>query len=392
MSFVIATIAGVFLLPLHLRAQLPAPYFFDDFEDGSAEDDSPVKWIPWTPFSDGSRVVTDGSYTVTPGDQTPSLPGFRPERTEADSTVEGFLAQDVSIRSLISAPEFGDYWMGFGARDVFDDAGLNGSNVAAGIQPDGTIAIWTQRWTDQFVPETVVGFEESGLDLTETDVYLEFNVIGRDVSLKVWSEGEPKPSEPQITSKVLPSFVQEGQIGLFNYVLVDDNEKPVSFRHIAVLPTAISPTMPGDFDEDFLLTAVDIDLLASELRGGGTDGRFDSNYDGAISSLDHTAWVQHLAHTWSGDADLDGKFNSTDLVTVLAAGQYEDGVAGNSGWTTGDFDGDGDFTSSDLVVALADGGYEAGPRASAAAVPEPSSITALIGALSTLAISRRREA
>jgi hypothetical protein len=149
--------------------------------------------------------------------------------------------------------------------------------------------------------------------------------------------------------------------------------------------------MPGDFDDDFVLTATDIDRLAGELRSGGADLRFDSNYDGAVDSLDLTAWVEHLAHTWYGDANLDGEFNSTDLVAVLAAGQYEDGLAGNSGWATGDFDGDGDFTSSDLVTALADGGYEQGPRAARAAVPEPSSVAGLIGALLTLATFGRRK-
>ncbi len=90
------------------------------------------------------------------------------------------------------------------------------------------------------------------------------------------------------------------------------------------------------------------------------------------------------------DTNLDGEFNSTDLVNVLSAGQYEDGIPLNSVWATGDWDGDGEFTRLDLVVALADGGYEQGLRLAPAAVPEPSSgVSLLIATLLTI-IARRR--
>jgi hypothetical protein len=60
-----------------------------------------------------------------------------------------------------------------------------------------------------------------------------------------------------------------------------------------------------------------------------------------------------------GDANRDGIFNSSDLVLVLAAGQYEDSIAGNSRWEEGDWNGDGDFTTADLVLALSAGNYVA---------------------------------
>ena len=81
-----------------------------------------------------------------------------------------------------------------------------------------------------------------------------------------------------------------------------------------------------------------------------------------MSLDDHRHWVKELKHTYLGDANLDGEFNSTDLVDVLAAGEYEDNIAVNSSWAEGDWNTDGEFTSADLVDALADGGYEFGPR------------------------------
>ena len=58
-----------------------------------------------------------------------------------------------------------------------------------------------------------------------------------------------------------------------------------------------------------------------------------------------------------GDANLDGIFNSTDLVTVLLAGEFEDGIPNNSTFREGDWNGDGDFNTSDFILALQAGNY-----------------------------------
>jgi hypothetical protein len=82
-----------------------------------------------------------------------------------------------------------------------------------------------------------------------------------------------------------------------------------------------------------------------------------------------------------GDANFDDEFNPSDL--VLSAGDYEDETIGNSSWKTGDWNGDHGFTSSDLVSTLAGGGYEQGPRA--AVQPEPT--TGLMLTLGLLGVS-----
>ncbi len=157
-------------------------------------------------------------------------------------------------------------------------------------------------------------------------------------------------------------------------------------------------TEVGDFDPNDVLEIADIEALQSRLLRGDShlwlpDLRYDSNGDRVIDSKDIRAWVQDLKHTWFGDSNLDGEFNSTDLITVFQAGQYEDQVAGNSTWSTGDWDTDGEFTTSDLVVAFQDGGYEAGPRAAVAAVPEPSGgmllAMSLVGLLTSQIVRRR---
>ena len=67
-----------------------------------------------------------------------------------------------------------------------------------------------------------------------------------------------------------------------------------------------------------------------------------------------------------GDSNFDGVFNSSDLVVVMQAGQYEDDIPNNSTWAEGDWNGDGDFTTSDFVFAFAAATYmDAEPLAAA---------------------------
>ena len=75
-----------------------------------------------------------------------------------------------------------------------------------------------------------------------------------------------------------------------------------------------------------------------------------------------------------GDANGDRAFNSSDMLFIFQAGQYEDLIEDNSDWTTGDWTGDDDFTSHDLIVALQAGGYELASEA-ALPVPEPTTQT-----------------
>jgi hypothetical protein len=67
-----------------------------------------------------------------------------------------------------------------------------------------------------------------------------------------------------------------------------------------------------------------------------------------------------------GDVNGDGVFNSSDLVAVFQAGEYEDAIASNSTYTEGDWNDDGDFTTADLVLAFQSGSYVAASRRTAA--------------------------
>lgn len=151
----------------------------------------------------------------------------------------------------------------------------------------------------------------------------------------------------------------------------------------------------GDFDKDGQLTAADINQLSDVVRSGNNVAGFDLNGDNVVTNADREMWVNVLKKTYFGDANLDGQFNSSDFVSVFSAGQYEDGVAGNSTWESGDWNGDFEFDSADFVAAFQAGGYELGPRAAVSAVPEPSSVGVLLAGMSLAGrwvLRRRRDA
>ncbi len=119
----------------------------------------------------------------------------------------------------------------------------------------------------------------------------------------------------------------------------------------------------GDLNEDGKIDDQDIDRLCHLLHAG--DAAADLNGDGSVDEADMDYLIRDILGTDYGDANLDGLFNSADLVQIFAGGQYNDGIPHNSGWANGDFNCDGDFDSADLVKAMQTGKY------SAAAIPQP---------------------
>jgi hypothetical protein len=157
---------------------------------------------------------------------------------------------------------------------------------------------------------------------------------------------------------------------------VDGNQREdgiynfISITEVSAVGTVVTGNgLLGDFNHNGVLDLPDIDDLTGQSAGGTHPVAYDLNNDALVN-------------------DLDGQFNSGDLVSVLASGTYESDV--DSVWSTGDFNGDGRTNSSDLVAALAGGGYEQGPKAAVSAVPEPSSaVLAMLGLLGMASMARQ---
>ena len=116
----------------------------------------------------------------------------------------------------------------------------------------------------------------------------------------------------------------------------------------------------GDFDGNQVVDDVDLDLLALQMMALEPDLRFDLNRDERVDRADRDYMVTELLGTTYGDINLDGRFDSRDLVQIFVAGEFEDAISLNSTWREGDQDGDLEFTSRDLVLMFQNGRYEIG--------------------------------
>lgn len=178
-------------------------------------------------------------------------------------------------------------------------------------------------------------------------------------------------------------------VAIFNHALGEDEIGNILTGDFSVY---LGGGLAGDYNSDGTVDDKDIDAQSVESKKSEPDlAVFDENDDGMVNEDDRLIWVKQHSRdgmgTWFGDANLEGEFNSSDLVKVFSAGKYEEDAM--AGWADGDWNGDMNFNSGDLVAAFSDGGYETGPFEGQAVVPEPSAM-ALFGLGSILLALRRR--
>jgi hypothetical protein len=154
----------------------------------------------------------------------------------------------------------------------------------------------------------------------------------------------------------------------------------------------------GDYNGNGQLDAGDLDLQAEQIVVEPGDPAFDLNGDNVVDFGDRQVWINDLAVTWMGDANLNCVFDSSDQVQKFVQGKYEKDVV--AGWADGDSNGDMRFNSSDMVADFVAGGYELAAKpgctleppvnAAVSAVPEPNSLLlAVLGVLSLIGLARR---
>lgn len=142
-----------------------------------------------------------------------------------------------------------------------------------------------------------------------------------------------------------------------------------------LIGNSLVPSIVGDFDENGLLEAADIDILAAAIRGGSTDAEFDLNSDSMVDAADHLYWVESIKGTFLGDATLNGTVEFEDFLEL----SRHFGEIG--GWAKGNFDLTTDVQFPDFLALSRNFGKTSGAVA-AAAVPEPTSAGLLcIGAI-----------
>ncbi len=136
----------------------------------------------------------------------------------------------------------------------------------------------------------------------------------------------------------------------------------------------------GDFDDDDLLTANDIDLLSLAIRENNLGPEFDVNRDGMVDKADHDYWVLDLLGTTFGDTNLDNSVAFNDFLDLAA------NFGGAGGWAAGDFDGDGEVQFQDFLLLAGNFGNT---KTASESIPEPSASVLLMLAVVFLRRNKR---
>ncbi len=112
-----------------------------------------------------------------------------------------------------------------------------------------------------------------------------------------------------------------------------------------------------DWSQDSTLDRADLDTLCRAVSVGASDRRFDVDHNGRVDAADVKYFQSRTLGIAAGDLDDDGYFTSSDLVLLMQRGRFETVPADGTLWSEGDFTCDGRFDSQDLVYVLASTGY-----------------------------------
>jgi hypothetical protein len=186
--------------------------FSDDFEDGSATDGSPGTWVPGA-APRGTRHVVNGDYVV-------SHTGLLSSYVEESDTLVG----DISIRTQLRILETNSSAFAYVFARSPDAAAYFG-----GINSNGELAIGETTSSGGITTHIRNFF--TGIDPQTTDVLLQFDIIGNELSLRAWAEGSPKPVSPQLVSH--DNTLTSGSFGVFMFT---DSQSSVAYRWFEAVP------------------------------------------------------------------------------------------------------------------------------------------------------------
>ena len=193
--------------------------------------------------------------------------------------------------------------------------------------------------------------------------------------------------DPNLSKTMLVVTDSEGNVSTFDGAAYDAT---LTFDLTDLCIAGMSMTDGADRDSflDGLMNDIRIygDALSLEDIALLADDDFYSNP--VANLLAHYYTGEAANPQIAGDANKDGKVDGSD-VTILA-GNWQKGV--NDGltasWEEGDFNGDGKVDGSDVTILA--GNWQYGVEAAASAVPEPSMLVLILGAMLTGWIIRRK--
>jgi hypothetical protein len=208
--------------------------FFDDFEDGSATDGSPVTWADYpAPYNLGTFEVVNGDLVISPATTGPVLPAA-PNYREKDVVAANRLFHDVNVLARVRALTNQPSVVGIGLLDTHFTNGNVGVSVNSSLVFDGSRRYLTMN---REINQSFVNLGEVNTPVSHSaqDVNLRFSIRGNQASFSVWPDGQPEPLVPQML-RTLPSSFDNVQGRVVIWAGNAVTASPVAFRFVNVVP------------------------------------------------------------------------------------------------------------------------------------------------------------
>ena len=212
-------------LPMTVAGSARAAGWSDDFNNGSVTDGNPLTW------GQNPLGLFPGNYDASSGDYALSRPGSG-NNNQLVTWVEAASFTDVYIRTqgvVLPAPT-GPTGGNLVLLGRLDDASVSGYILY--LDDGGTLGL--QRSAGGQIANIVPAVNLGALNAA-TDVLLELNIVGTQLSGYAWRPGDPKPPAPQITAT--DATFASGHAGIA-FDEDDDNTTGV-YRFVTAQDTAI---------------------------------------------------------------------------------------------------------------------------------------------------------
>ncbi len=143
-------------------------------------------------------------------------------------------------------------------------------------------------------------------------------------------------------------WVPQQQQSIVGHALNVYHQGPTTLRVSQNMPTSLVQ-LTGDFSNDGVVDANDIDSLVEAIHFGSQLDTFDVNHDGHVNHSDLDFLVQDILQTTYGDSDLDQDVDIFDFNQLVI---HFDPLATDKNWSEGNYDGDGDIDISDFQILV----------------------------------------
>jgi hypothetical protein len=250
--------------------------WYDNFNDGNAEDGSPVTWT----YNDLGALP--GIHSAATGDYLLSAPGDGNDDSSLIATVGANLFTDTYVRTgavVLPGPNEGEVGGTLGVFARYDPTSISG--YTAILSNGGHLQLLKVTGG---APENLNDI--NGLEVTTAaDALIQLDVIGDLLNVYLWRNGQPKPVEPTLTAN--DSTYTSGRAGVIHNEN-DDNTIGV-FRFATASDAPLPDLVSGDYDFDRDVDGADF-LLWQRDFGSTTNLAADGNGDLVVDGLDLDVW------------------------------------------------------------------------------------------------------